>query len=162
MRETLFRGKRIDNGEWIEGSLISNDHGRCFIAIHPSLAFGPTSKDEINGETLWGFYPFFEVDPSTVGQCTGLIAHGKKIFGGDIVKLNSPNIIGIICFGKYAKTPDTLKKTFLGFYIDWHDYGMLFRRDIAFYTDQYGVQIEVIGNIHDNPELIDSNEEAGK
>ena len=146
MREILFRGKRVGFNEWIEGYYFqrkNNEYVEGFIAAQMSKCAAE----------------FKPVYPETVGQYTGLTdKNGKKIFEGDIVKLNSPNIIGIICFGKYAKTPDTLKKTFLGFYIDWHDYGMLFRRDIAFYTDQYGVQIEVIGNIHDNPDLLEVKE----
>ena len=137
MREMLFHGKRIDNSEWIEGSLI-NDDGRCFIAIHPSLAFGPTSKDEINGETLWGFYPFFEVDPSTVGQYTGLTdcKNGKKIFEGYIVK----NLINDGIF--VVKYKNSLA-CFLGISIHGNP------------STGLCSGFEVIGNIHDNPELLE-------
>ena len=135
MREIIFRGKRIDNSEWIEGSLI-NDDGRCFIAIHPSLAFGPTSKDEINGETLWGFYPFFEVDPSTIGQYTGLTdKNGKKIFEGDIIF--DPEMKGnyIVEFDEGGFCAGDM---FLQAYISFGEFSC-----------------EVIGNIHDNPELLE-------
>lgn len=140
MREILFRGKRIDNGEWIEGSLIND--GRCFIAIHPSLAFGPTSKDEINGETLWGFYPFFEVDPSTVGQYTGVNDKtGKKIFEGDIVKnyfsKRFDPIVGHVAFDdRYCRL---------------RLYSCTGGSESGFYR---GCVYEVIGNIYDNPELL--------
>ena len=140
MREILFRGKRIDNDEWVEGSLISNDYRRWFIAIHPSLAFGPTRKYEINEETLWGFYPFFEVDPETVGQYTGLIdKNGKKIFEGDIVSgfFNHEKIVGYIFYGSDASffiQRDGLFGIGLNNASDW---------------------LEVIGNIHDNPEFLE-------
>lgn len=152
MREILFRGKRIDNGEWIEGSLIND--GRCFIAIHPSLAFGPTSKDEINGETLWGFYPFFEVDPSTTGQYTGLTdKNGKKIIEGDIVNAYN-EINGCIKFGEY-KYPYEVG-IHLGFYVEWENqYGYSsMRKDLGYWKDK----IEVIGNATDNPELLEAGE----
>ena len=73
MREILFRGKRIDNGEWVEGfySLINNNHG-----MKPAI---------ITGTEKGCFIPEF-VDPATVGQFTGLTdKNGKKIFEGDIV-----------------------------------------------------------------------------
>ena len=73
----LFRGKRIDNGGWVEGSLISGFNGdstRAFI---------------FNGEMVGKAQPLefgCEVDPSTVGQWTGVEIDQKKIFGGDILK----------------------------------------------------------------------------
>ena len=146
MREILFRGKRIDNGEWIEGSLINDGGGRCFIAIHPSLAFGPTSKDEINGETLWGFYPFFEVVPSTMGQYTGLTdKNGKKIFEGDIIqeKLeDAPELLYTVMFKEGSFLAKCISIDNDDVYLD----------DFLCFGEFEGI---VIGNIHDIPELME-------
>lgn len=75
MREILFRGKRVDNGEWVEGLLWKkkyNDGNRIFISCFPD-------KDD-NEEV-------YVVCPETVSQFTGLRdKHGKRIWENDIVK----------------------------------------------------------------------------
>lgn len=119
MREILFRGKRVDNGEWLYGCYyhcIGTAYGATFIVVND---FG-----------------FIEVIPHTVGQYTGLTdKKGKKIFEGDIVK-NSRDV-GLLYY-KEKNSAFTVKGWEYGYWL-WHD-----KEDI-----------EVIGNIYDNPELLE-------
>lgn len=128
MREILFRGKRIDSGEWAEGSLSTEyyqNHG--IILICPS-------EDEA-----------YKVDPTTVGQSTGLTANGKKIFEGDFVKVTG------LCPDR-----DGEKRIWRRFRV-----GEVFYYHGAFYFDKWLLCktsekcIEIIGNIHDKPELLE-------
>lgn len=73
MRQIEFRGKRLDNGEWVYGYYVENKLGNHFIY-----------EVERNGEFVWNIY---EVDPSTIGQFTGLVdKNGKRIYEGDFIK----------------------------------------------------------------------------
>ena len=77
----LFRGKRVNNGEWVEGGLYEEKrtHESYFLIVR-------TAVDLIKEE--YGHVPaeFFLVDPDSIGECTGLKANGKLIFEGDILE----------------------------------------------------------------------------
>ncbi|MBQ2389613.1 MAG: hypothetical protein II305_06125 [Clostridia bacterium] len=135
MREIIFRGKRIDNGEWMYGDFVLNG---CGIAYTDYLnEYGDV------GEV------YCKVIPETIGQYTGLTdKNGTKIFEGDIVKtdkFSEPNKQYIIKFDLQ-----------FGAFIGQDKYNMYF---VTFDGDSD--QFEIIGNIHDNPELLkerDNNE----
>lgn len=144
MREILFRGKNVDNGEWIYG-----DYAAPF-AFYPANIF----KQDGNFEGI-------AVVPETVGQFTGKTdMNGRMIFEGDIVKNNwcfihSPSVIK---FGEYAQPfHDDIHTKHIGFYVEHTcENKDLYRKDLGYYADK----CEVIGNIHDNPELIGGEENA--
>lgn len=125
----LWRGRRIDDGEWVKGDMsrvVSKN--RYYI--------------EDNQED-W----VCEVDPSTLGECTGLTDdNGKFIFEGDIIKTK-----------KYGKVVGHSNVNDYDVFVVKYEPAMfrLENRNRAFYLidDLYG-KFEVIGNIHDNPELI--------
>lgn len=100
MREILFRGKRVDNGEWVEGCGFADEGylGKIFF-------YHDTFTDEEGTEHL--FYDNIRVHTDTVGQYTGLQdKNGKKIFEGDIVEYqfddDYPIYIGVVEFGKHC------------------------------------------------------------
>ena len=140
MREILFRGKSPDNGEWVEGYLIQKG-GETLIARSPYC----TGKLH---ETSWlefCFGGFIEVIPETVGQYTGLTdKNGKKIFEGDIVRYNDTIHKVIFC---------TINgSAFFG--ITMPDRGEIWNFDGITCANK----MEVIGNIHDTPELFKERE----
>lgn len=129
MREILFRGECTETGDWVKGFYVRlyDDKGHESHRIYPGYA-----------ETDCGdYYPdFWEVDPETVGQFTGLTdKNGKKIFEGDIF------IFPEIRKHKYVVEWDANYACFDCF------------NDVSGFDAS---SIEVIGNIHDNPELLET------
>lgn len=138
-REILFRGKRLDNREWVYGSLVQMlIDGRIAFCICPIKEAGRTNKDVPPMGILFTLNEdIFLVDPATVGQFTGAIdKNGKKIFEGDIVKTDY-HIARVV----YEEVEWRL-------YISNNSYRGL-SNHIG--NDYY---IEVLGNIHDNPDLL--------
>lgn len=147
MREILFRGKRFDNDEWIYW----DKYGRI------TDINGEPTKTEIDMPTLLPYPTYIAdlpiIDDETVGEYTGLTDQkGKRIFEGDIVKTRRNNI-GKIEFGQYWD--EELEEDFYGYaWIGKDEYG----ESITLCLDKYWDGHEVIGNIHDNPELLEVEE----
>ena len=142
MREILFRGKRYD-GVWMEGGLFMHDPVRVCFSNEKKPAEPMIITD---GFCDWGFEPPMlaaKVIPETVGQFTGLTdKNGKKIFEGDIVRYTNDD--GTLAFYKVVWGDD-----FGSWMLEWinHSDKLCLRcmREL----------VEVIGNIHDNPELLE-------
>lgn len=155
MREILFKAKRLDNGEWVEGGIKYEKVGEYLTGV---LII------EYLGNSVWENH---RVDPKTVCQYTGLKdKNGKKIWEGDIVRFEGygymPEVeIGEVvfsrgCFGveylsKLYKALGHNDKSFhrIGKTSKWRDMGA---SGIITYT------YEVIGNKFDNPELLEVGE----
>ena len=136
MREILFRGKRADNGEWVEGSLIKTDW-RNKPATYSIMLIRPTACNYI-------------VIPETVGQFTGLTdKNGKKIFEGDICRFKRFNdiYVGQIVFNVKTASFVMWYQSIVGAYGEKATHKML----LSVCDD-----IKVIGNIHDNSEILNN------
>ena len=140
MREILFRGKRTDNYEWIEGSLCTTI---------------PSDEDfyTISYFDFEGYYIEEKVIPETIGQYTGLTdKNGRKIFEGDIVstkyKLGRG---GYYVFEVYYN--ENLCQFALT--INSGSYTKNKQYDWLQLTSLKANKVEIIGNIHDNPELLE-------
>lgn len=126
MREIIFRGKRNEDGEWMYGNLTIWSDGGASIDQEPT-----------DGS------PLYEVIPETVGQFTGLIdKNGERIFEDDIVT-------GLFLFGLSVKAVVTFQDGAFG--LEWYR-GKAKTFDA--FTSICNVGYEVIGNIHDTPELM--------
>ena len=135
MREILFRGKRVDNGEWVYGYYCP-----CVFGSFPAE---PAIIDA--DELKKGRWAPVRVIPETVGQFIGLTdKNGKKIFEGDIIKDKELPGIYMIDYNE-----DLMKYAFLYYHKELKN---LYCGGFVSKTD--GKSIEVIGNIHNNRELL--------
>lgn len=142
MREILFKAKRIDNGEWIEGHY-TECRGETFIGIDTSSMFEIFCPPVIR---------WFKVDPKTLCQFTGLCdKNGNKIWENDIIKYHFGEIYAPIKYGYYQNCFDSQKTEHVGFYVDWTGDKCL-RKDLGYWIDM--VYAMPVGNIFDNPELL--------
>ena len=164
-REILYRGKRKDNGEWIESlTLFQLDENLYML----QTAWADITYDlQYNITAILGRKkPFLvEVIPSTVGQYTGLTdKNGVEIFEGDILRSNNnPKDIRQVIFGEFMVIDfETESETdeVTGWYCEVIHTDALSRiRPFCFtlpLTDYYIHQcnMEVVSNIHDNPEML--------
>ena len=139
MREILFRGKRIDNGKWVEGNLfVSDTDGRTHILVG-------TRRFTIE----------WEVDQSSVGQYTGLTdKNGERIFEGDILHIYKiADGLGV-----YYQPPLDYPVNVV---VKWDLCAWMWetlcddKRYITFPEAWCHYECEVIGNVHDNPDLLE-------
>jgi uncharacterized phage protein (TIGR01671 family) len=132
MREILFRGKRLDNGAWAEG----------YFVAYKNEAYIFEPKEVEYGIDLGGYLDccqMAEVAPSTVGQYTGVKDKtGRKIFEGDVVRFDGGMFV-VSCV-----------ECRMGFCFT----GIRGRCCVPGFTMVHWEHLEVIGNIHDNSELI--------
>lgn len=136
MREILFKAKRVDNGEWVEGSYVytfGNNPLRPITNIVSDYYFIVAKNKGV-----------FEIDKNTICQYTGLTdKNGNKIWENDIVQssegcLDCDNGIGNIDFysGLWYVNGNVQNSLYDLIYIGEHE-------------------IEIIGNVFDNPELLE-------
>lgn len=127
MRDILFRGKRLDNGEWVYGSLlqVECEDGSIVTAIF--------DRKDSGGDA--------EVHPSTVGQYTGLLdKNGERIFEGDVLTVDGED-------GFFA----------LEFQEDTARFVMSGDSIVVDFDNFWSYEVEVMGNIHDNSELLEDD-----
>lgn len=133
MRDYLFRGKRIDNGEWV------------YWNIYGEFCTSKGRRTRLTRKTPYGekyYYYIYElkqlIDPETVGQYTGFTdKNGDKIFDSDVVDILTENEeVGIVTYDEGC------------FYVKADGFSVDFRNNIN------GNDLLIIGNIHDNPELL--------
>ena len=138
MREILFCGKRCDNGEWVQGYYIRADLHWHKHGIHKDWIVCSASA---NGG-WFALHNKYAVKSETVGQFTGLTdKNGKKIFEGDIVRYMNKETMVVVWnndSASFAIAYSAINFNYLATISGAHIY------------------LEVIGNIHDNPELLEN------
>lgn len=156
MREILFRGKRLDNGEWYYGSYlflhIASVDWTGAKRRNPEDVHYIVNDQDIN----------YAVYPSTVGQYTGLKdKNRKRIFEGDILHIAKISD-GL---GGYYQRPFDYHVNVV---VKWDLCAWMWetlcedKRYISFPDAWCHYECEVIGNIHDNPGLLDALEGGGE
>lgn len=138
MREIKFRGKRLDNGEWVYG-----DYHHRVGGVHCIIDMQPDFQGKVE-------YVVIQVAPDTIGQFTGLLdKNGKEIYEGDIVKWTMTQNEVTEDGGYREYDSDEIGE------VEWCKdalyVGEYCAVGFSYESEDYA---EVLGNIHDNPELL--------
>lgn len=126
----LFKAKRIDNGEWVQGALLD---GEKYCLIGQKIKFSPYVENECK---IVGY----KVDRTTLCQCTGLLDKEKNL-----IRENDVVIYCDCTEERYVIAWEENKACF-----EYQQYGC----SIMNFDELSGVEVEVIGSIFDNPELL--------
>ena len=135
----LFKAKRLDNGEWVIGNLIQNPF---FKGVRSWISSEQEDKTRLRSisrtQALWNS---IEVDSSTICQCTGLKdKNGRLIWENDIVKINNSKVNTLIAFRDFEIICTIPNEKYYKHRLE------------------YDTEYEVIGNIFDNQEFLESEE----
>lgn len=162
MREILFRGKRIENEEWVFGSLLIDGEAhkpiekenlsfsKCYIAPETDRE---NIKTRFNDGSFYLNTIAYHIIPETIGQYTGLKdTKGKKIFEGDILQYwnRYQEKYEGTCVVKYGEFNCSCCDGVYGWYLE--------DGDIRYLEDETYLLYEVRGNIYDNPKLLKEGE----
>ncbi len=143
MREIEFRGKRIGNGEWLVSKTVVRADGGFFLALPDAEVYGDYGNKEGVTHLCCNRGFLAEVSPETVGQYTGLKdKNGKKIYEGDVISTSDGEYIV-----KWDEEEAQLVMISTG-------PGTSIVKEFNWFDAAHG---EVIGNIHDNPELVEAD-----
>ena len=134
LREIIFRGKRLDNGEWVYGSFCMDAreqfNGLC--GVDGFIRLYDKAKGKMQSH---------EVDRETVGQYTGLNdKNGERIFEGDVLTVDGEDGFFVLEFQE-----DTARFVMSGDSI------------VVDFDNFWSYEVEVMGNIHDNSELLEDD-----
>ena len=150
MRTVKFRGWSLDLKGWV--------YGACYEHCACAVCFAEDDKPEYHEAKIifeqmvdWGF-PYrtmvTDVVKESVGECAGKMPDGKEIYEGDIVQRNDiPSDVGVVRYGDYPAN-NCCKRS--GFYIDWLAGNSIEQELVSWLKD-----IQIIGNMYENPELIE-------
>lgn len=152
MREILFRGKSCENGDWCEGTLV----------IHKYYRSSSEEKDCRIVDMIYGIdddgFAYYHsgcdesCDPKTIGQFTGLVdKNGKKVFEGDILSIECYD--GGSLFEPSCTWHENAEVIWSQEHFGW--YAKFADEELSLWEYDDSKTIEVIGNIHDNPELME-------
>ncbi len=159
----ICKAKRKDNDEWVEGYLIQGN--KTYIVTIEAINYMVVSTSCMASIEL------VEVIPKTVGQCTGLKdKNGKLIFGGDVVKIVNFQV-GIVtqecgAFGVSiapcidwdyldSEIAEITGCDNMSYFCRNDNFISLYELMWNYNQEEFCDVVEVIGNIHDNPELLE-------